>query len=299
MRQSGRARRLLLAAIAGAALQASVAAKSQEPAAATPPVADPLLARGELIFNIGGCTSCHTAKDGQRLAGGDPIVSPFGTFYAPNITPDAETGIGGWTGEEFARAMREGISPDGSPYYPAFPYTSFTLMTDEDVAALKAYLDTVPPVRQAARDHELGFPYNIRMGLNLWQWLHFEPGRFEPDASRDEAWNRGAYLVNGPGHCQQCHTPRTWTGALAEERAFTGNDLGKQIGKSANITSDPKVGIGNWSEGDLLVLLQLGMTPDGDFVGGEMAKVVSNATSKLPEADRRAIVTYLRSLPAR
>jgi mono/diheme cytochrome c family protein len=254
-------------------------------------------AAGEVLFDIGGCTSCHTAKNGERLAGGLALETPFGTFFTPNITPDPETGIGGWTLEEFTASMREGHAPGIGPLYPSFPYTSYTLMPDADIAALKAYLDTVDPVVQANRPHELHFPYSLRWGLHLWQALFFEPRRFEPDPAQSAAWNRGAYLVNGPGHCQECHTPRTWYGALDRSRAFTGTTLKPGPGEIPNITRDPEHGIGKWSAAELATVLSLGMLPDGDFVGDEMAKVVDHQTSKLPKEDLDAIVTYLMSLP--
>ena len=254
------------------------------------------LARGELLFHIGGCTNCHTAKNGALLAGGGVIASPFGDFYAPNITPDPQTGIGGWTLEQFTRAMREGRDPAGWPLYPAFPYTSYTRMTDADLAAIKAYLDTLPAVGQASRPHELWFPFNIRWGLYLWQWLFFTPERFQPDPARDAAWNRGAYLVLGPGHCAECHTPRTFYGVLEWRHAFAGGQLGKE--KVPNITPNPASGIGKWAASDLDTFLTLGMLPDGDFAGSDMANVINNGTSKLPQADIDAIVAYLRSLPA-
>lgn len=252
------------------------------------------LARGELLYHIGGCANCHTAKDGAALAGGDPIKSPFGTFYAPNITPDPTAGIGGWSEADFIRAMRQGIAPDGSPYYPAFPYTSYSRMTEEDLKALKAYLDTIPPVAQESRPHELGFPYNQRWGMRLWQAMFFEPEAFEPDSGKSEAWNRGAYLVEGPGHCGECHTPRNQVGVLQADQAFAGAVLGTE--KVPAIDGSPG-GLADWSEGDVVTLLKIGMTPDGDFVGSDMAKVVNNATSKLPDADLAAIAAYLKSLP--
>jgi mono/diheme cytochrome c family protein len=181
--------------------------------------------------------------------------------------------------------------------YPAFPYTSYTRMSDEDLRALKAYLDTVAPVRQPSKPHDLGFPYNLRWGMRLWQWAFFTPERFAPDPAKDAVWNRGAYLVQGPGHCVECHTPRTFYGVLEEDRAFAGAQLGKE--KVPNITSDPEAGLGKWSASDIATVLKLGMLPDGDFVGSEMAKVVNNATSKLPDADIAAIVAYVKGLPPR
>ena len=250
-----------------------------------------------MLFHIGGCTNCHTAKGGELLAGGDAISTPFGDFYAPNITPDPTTGIGGWSDADFIRAMREGVGPDGRPYYPAFPYTSFTRMADEDLIALKAYLDTLATVDRPSRPHALWFPFNLRWGMWLWQWAFFTPERFQPDPAHDDAWNRGAYLVLGPGHCAECHTPRTFYGVLEQDRAFAGARLGKE--KVPNITSDPDAGLGKWSASDIGTVLKLGMTPDGDFLGSEMAKVVNNGTGKLPDADLAAIVAYLRSLPPR
>lgn len=252
--------------------------------------------KGELLFHIGGCTNCHTAKDGAPLAGGDPIATPFGNFIAPNITPDPETGIGRWSLEDFVRAMREGRDPDGRPLYPAFPYTSYTRMSDEDLAALKSYLDSVPAVRQEARPHELRFPFNLRWGLYLWQWLFFTPERFAPDPTRDAVRDRGAYLVLGPGHCGECHTPRTFYGVLDWSRPFAGGQIGKE--RVPDITPAKTHGLGEWSSSDIATLLKLGMTPDGDFVGSDMAKIVNNGTGKLPQPDLDAIVAFLQSLPA-
>ncbi|MBN2701923.1 MAG: cytochrome c [Methylothermaceae bacterium] len=254
-----------------------------------------LLARGENLFFIGGCGHCHTAEDGPMLAGGDPLKTPFGTFYPPNITPDPETGIGNWSEKDLTRALREGISPHGQPYYPAFPFISYTLMKDEDLTALKAYLDTVPPIRHQTPAQELSFPFSVRSGLWGWRWLFFRPGRFQPDPMRSAQWNRGAYLVQGPGHCGECHTPRNWMGALDRSRAYAGSVLGEL--NAPNITPDPEYGIGEWSETDLLYFFETGMKPDGDTASGEMAKVIRKGISKLPEEDLRAIIEYLQSLP--
>jgi mono/diheme cytochrome c family protein len=281
--------------LAAAVLAGAVALAATAPAVRAQSHA--VLANGETLFHIGGCTNCHTARGGGLLAGGDPIRTPFGTFHPPNITPDPETGIGGWSEADFLRAMRDGRAPDGTPYYPAFPYTSYHLMTDPDLRALWAYLRTLPPVRRPTPDHELGFPYNLRFGLYLWQWLFHEPRPFEPDPARDEVWNRGAYLVLGPGHCAECHTPRNWFGALDRDRLFAGNPDGPGGDEVPNITGDPERGIGSWSLDQLVFYLKIGMRPDGDFAGGEMAKVIENGTSKLSGNDRLAIATYLKSLP--
>ncbi|MBO6781746.1 MAG: cytochrome c, partial [Alphaproteobacteria bacterium] len=157
--------------------------------------------RGEYVFATAGCASCHTKPEGGAfLAGGREFKTDFGSFFSPNITPDADTGIGGWSDEDFMRAMREGISPDGKHYYPTFPYTSYTRMTDADVLDLKAYLDTVPAVRNAVPEHDLPFPFSVRLSMFGWKLLFFDEGRFEPDPTKSDEWNRGAYLVTGPGH---------------------------------------------------------------------------------------------------
>lgn len=256
------------------------------------------VARGETLFDIGGCTSCHTAKEGAPLAGGDPIKSPFGDFFAPNITPDPTTGLGAWEEADFVRAMQEGVSPDGSPYYPAFPYTSYTRMSDADLSDLWAYIRTIEPVEQASREHGVGFPFNIRTGLWPWRWLFFEPARFTSDPDRDETWNRGAYLVLGPGHCAECHTPRNFAGALEQDQLFGGSPVGPD-GKPVPDISQSADGLEGWSARDLTTLLTLGMDPKGDFIGGEMAKVVEHGTSKLSEDDLAALVGYILSLPPR
>ena len=210
------------------------------------------------------------------LAGGDPLVTPFGSFYPPNITPDPDTGIGKWSEADFGRAMRNGRGPDGSPLYPAFPYTSYTRITDEDW----------PPSgptsarcrRCASRRSRTSSPSPTTCApASTSGKEYFEPGRFQPDPGHDAVWNRGAYLVEGPGHCQECHTPRGFMGQLQRDRAFAGapNPSGK--GKIPNITSDPDVGIGKWSQDDVVTALTLGMLPDGDFLGQQMAEVVVTA----------------------
>jgi len=279
----------------------ALAQDTQDAVRETP--SDPLAA-GRLVAAIGGCANCHTAKEGAPLAGGDPIHSPFGTFYPPNITPDPATGIGGWSDEEFITAMREGISPGGDPYYPAFPYTSYTHMNDEDLLELKVWLDSVEPVEQASPAHVLRMPvwphleapFDVRFALWGWRWLFFEPARFEPDPAKSKEWNRGAYLVEGPGHCAQCHTPRNIFGALDHDRAYSGSATGPDGEKIPDITQGPD-GIGDWSQQDLTFFFKIGMMPDGDFVGSEMAKVVNEGTAKLSDADRAAIAAYLMDLP--
>jgi mono/diheme cytochrome c family protein len=215
----------------------------------------------------------------------------------PNITPDPESGIGGWSSAEFVQALTAGVSPDGKPYFPAFPYTSYTRMTRQDLVDLKAYLDTVEPVANDVPDHALDFPYSIRALLRGWQLLFFDQGPFEPDPNRSEVWNRGAYIVTGPGHCSECHSPRNALGARQEDRFLAGNPEGPEGKPVPNITPHPEDGIGGWSTTDIAFALQTGILPDGDVLGGAMAEVVKDATSYLTAEDRTAIAEYLRSLP--
>jgi len=255
--------------------------------------------RGAYVLRLAGCATCHTApKGGKFLAGGRELKSPFGSFFPPNITPDPETGIGGWSGEDFVRALRHGKSPDGKPYYPAFPYTSYTRMTHQDMVDLKAYLDTIEPVRNRVPDHKLSFPFSVRAGMYVWRSLFFDTEPLSPDPARSEAWNRGAYIVKGPGHCNECHTPRNVFGALQRDRALSGNPKGPDNEPVPNITGHPKKGLKDWSLDDVVSFLQIGLKPDGDFAGGAMSSVIEDATGKLTEADVTAIATYLKSLPA-
>lgn len=254
-------------------------------------------ANGEYMFAAGGCATCHTAKkDGAFLAGGRELKTDFGSFFTPNITPDKKTGIGSWSDEDFVRAVREGVSPDGSNYYPTFPYTSYAKMTRQDVIDIKAYLDTVPAVRNEVPDHDLAFPFSIRMSMIGWKLLFFDDSPFEPDPSKSDTWNRGAYLVNGPGHCGECHSPRNLLGVVDTDQALSGNKNGPEGDAVPNITPG-KGGIGDWSEEDIVSALEIGFLPDGDFMGGAMTDVIEDNTSKLSPEDLQAIATYLTSLP--
>lgn len=257
--------------------------------------------RGEYVVRLGGCNSCHTnaQKGGKPLAGGVALKSPYGTFYGPNITPDRETGIGGWSTEDFIRAMTEGKPPSGLPYYPAFPYTSYTKMKRQDLIDLKAYLDTVTPVNFRAPEHDLKFPYNIRLAIVGWRLLFFKPGPFEPDPEKSESWNRGAYIVTGPAHCGECHSPRNFFGAVDESQALAGTNAGPDGKAVPGITPHAKRGIGDWSKDDIATLLEEGFMPDGDFIGGSMSEVVENSSSHWTEDDRDAVADYLLALPAR
>jgi mono/diheme cytochrome c family protein len=256
------------------------------------------VSRGAYLANAAGCEDCHTDREhgGQPYAGGRALATPFGTFYSPNITPDPETGIGRWSDEEFLRALRDGVRPDGANYFPVFPYPSFTKITDADVRAIKAYLLSLPAVRQANRAHDVPFPISWRFLQYGWKLLFFTPGPFRPAPERSEAYNRGAYLVTALAHCGECHTPRNWFGATEPDRFLAGNPNGPDGKSVPNITPDPQTGIGSWSEEDITTLLKTGQTPEFDFVGGAMGEVVRN-TSRLDDADRRAIAVYLKSLP--
>lgn len=249
---------------------------------------------GAVIFAAGGCASCHAAPgsdDKMLLAGGYSFVSDFGTFYAPNISP-GPLGIGGWTLPEFARAITQGVSPDGQHYYPAFPFTSYTHMTPPDVADLYAYMQTLPVSDTASKPHDVGFPFNIRRGLGLWKQLYMSE-TYVISGPQNEILERGRYLVEALAHCGECHTPRGMFGGLEKDRWLGGapNPSGK--GKIPNITP----GKLDWSEADLVAYFTSGFTPDYDTAGGSMAAVVTNL-AKLAQSDRAAIAAYLKAIPA-
>ena len=259
--------------------------------------------RGRYLAIAGNCASCHTARDGAFLAGGLRFETPFGTLYSTNITPDPDTGIGRWSEADFLASLRHGVRPDGEHLYPAFPYTAFTKITDEDAAALFAYLRSVPPVRRENTENELSFPFGFRPLLAVWKALFFEPGAFEPDPGRSEVWNRGAYLVEALGHCSACHSPRNGLGAEETERAYAGGEYLDHVATGAhrpwaapNLTGSER-GLGLWSEADLFVYLK---TARNDFLEsfGPMNEVVMNSTRLLDAADVRAMAVYLKSLPA-
>lgn len=260
--------------------------------------ADGAVVRGAYLFTAAGCAGCHTdiAGGGPPLAGGRALKTPFGTFYGPNITPDPDHGIGRWSFKDFRRAMRLGRAPDGSHYFPVFPYPSFTGMTDADLADLWAYMRRLAPVARPNRPHDVAFPFSWRLPMAGWKWMFFQPGPFVTDPTRSPEWNRGAYLVQAVAHCGECHTPRNRLGALERDRHLAGTASGPDGGPVPNITPDPDTGIGRWSAADLTYLLAIGLLPDGDVVGDVMGGVVDNGTSKLTDADRTAIAEYLRSV---
>jgi mono/diheme cytochrome c family protein len=264
------------------------------PASALPP-RTPDLANGKVMFYAGGCASCHAStgqRDSTRLGGGLALESPFGTFYAPNISPDRDDGIGRWDEADFMTALWKGTSPDGQHYYPAFPYTSYQHIALDDARDLFAYLRTLPAVAGKAPPHQVPFPLNWRRLLGGWKFLFLDGQPFRPDPSKSAQWNRGAYLVNGPGHCAECHSPRNLLGGIEAGKRFAGGPDLEGKGWVPNITQK---GLADYSEKDIAYLLETGQTPDGDSVGGAMTAVIRN-TSQLPAADRDAMAVYLKSL---
>lgn len=261
------------------------------------------LERGRRIFAAtGGCT-CHTnfpaeGPDAPALAGGRALETPFGIYYSTNITPDRETGIGGWSLEDFTRAMRDGLSPAGEHYFPVFPYTSFTGLSDADVADLKLYLDSLPAIRRENRPHDVHLPFSFRPILAGWKWLNFAPGRIADDPALDPATQRGRYLTLAAAHCGECHTPRTRTGGLDRSKWLAGSLDGPEGELAPNITPDEQTGIGDWSIPDLVWYLETGLKPDGDDTQGLMAEVIRHGYANLPREDREAIAHYLKSVPA-
>jgi mono/diheme cytochrome c family protein len=254
--------------------------------------------RGRLVFAAADCASCHASPgqtDRLRLGGGLALASPFGTFRMPNISPDADVGIGRWRTIDLANALMGGVSPSGQHLYPALPYTSYAKMTVEDVRDLMAFLRTLKPVADRPPDHELALPFRLRRGIGLWKLLFFRPAPLNPDPSRDPAWNRGRYLVEALGHCAECHSSRNVFGAIRPSTRLAGGPDQEGAGFIPNLTPDH---LGRWSSDDVVAALTTGHTPDLRFVGSSMADVVTN-TATLPSEDRAAIAAYIKSLPGR
>lgn len=253
------------------------------------------VSRGAYMARASGCIACHTDVEngGAPLAGGPPLKTPFGTFYAPNLTTDSSHGIGNWTVDDFAKALRAGKNPKGDSYYPAFPYTFYTKLTDQDIADLWVAFKTVPAVDKPAPDHELGFPFNIRSGLPVWQNLFFDQGRFVPESGQSEKYNRGAYLVESATHCAACHSERNVFGALDVDNPFTGSkSLLEGEGRVPAITPQALLDKG-WTENDLAYALKSGLKHDGDAFGSSMGEVVRGGTSFMRKQDLNAIAYYL------
>lgn len=259
--------------------------------------------RGRRIFFAAGCSSCHARPKAEgearlELTGGLELKTPFGTFVPPNISSDPNDGIGGWSKEDFANAMLRGVSPGGSHYYPAFPYASYVRMMATDIADLFAFMKTLPAVAGKAPDHSLSFPFNIRRALGLWKLLFLDPAPIVAlDTDADPKVRLGQYLVEGPGHCGECHSPRTLFGAGGSDKTqwLAGARAAEGGGNVPNITSG-EGGIGGWTESDIVTFIKDGTTPEFDFVGGSMAAVVKNL-AELEDADRQAIAAYLKAIP--
>jgi len=244
---------------------------------------------------LGDCQACHTRPGGKPFAGGAPLETPFGKLVPPNITPDPTTGIGNWTEADFQRMMKKGVGHRGVRLYPAMPYPAYSKMPDKDIADLWAYMRTVQPVVNEVKSNQLPFPFNIRAVMIGWNWINFDGAPFKPDPNKSDLWNRGAYIVNGPGHCGTCHTPKTFMGADKQKLALTGASL--QGWFAPNITGDKRIGIGGWSDEELSAYLKTGRNSYGR-ASGPMAEAIEASTSKMTDADIKAIVTYLKDSAA-
>jgi len=251
--------------------------------------------KGRYLATAADCVACHTIQNGGKpFAGGRAIETPFGNITSSNITPDTETGIGSWTDEQFDNAVRNGVRPDGSRLYPAMPYTSYTKMSLDDVVAIRAYLNTVEPVRHAVVANTLPFPFNIRASMRVWDALYFSPGEFRPDPQKPADWNRGAFLVEGPGHCTACHTPKSFLGGDKSGERLRGSYL--QGWFAPDITNDERVGLGQWSSDDIVAYLKTGHNRI-TAATGPMAEEIEHSTSKLKDEDLAAMAAYLKSMP--
>ena len=255
---------------------------------------------GERLFHAGGCASCHGSTETESalpvLGGGLEMDTPFGIFRVPNISPHPANGIGGWTQLDFVNAMHRGVSPGGRHYYPSFPYASYTRMSFEDLMDLKSYLDTLPEAAKVNRQHDLKFPWSIRTGIGLWKVINLDSAPVVSVPDENDVLIRGRYLVEGAGHCGECHTPRNWTGGLDYDRWLAGAPNPDGEGKVSNITPGKK-GLADWSAGDIEYYLESGFTPDYDTAGSSMVEVQENM-ARLPAEDRAAIAAYLKTIPA-
>jgi len=284
-----------LAAVIGIALFVGQPEPAPRPESLAPATAESL-AKGGYLARIGQCEGCHTARGGERYAGGRGIVTPFGTVYATNLTPDPATGLGRWTRTDFRRALHEGRSKDGRALIPAFPYTNFTRITSDDAGALYDYLQSLAPVTRANRPHALRFPYDRPWMIAAWRALNFTPGEFVPDTARSVAWNRGAYLVHGLGHCDACHAQRNALGAVVEGTTLAGGTM-PGLGWYAPSLRDPREGgVAHWQPEDVAALLATGVAP-GATVAGPMAEVVRRGTQHYTAEDLRCVIEYLQSVP--
>ena len=271
---------------------AADAAALPAPAAPAPPI-DPLVEQGKYLATVGDCAACHTKPDGAALAGGVGLKTPFGMIYTPNITPDKETGIGSWTKADFERAMHRGKDDHKANLYPAFPYPYYTLVTTPDVDAVYAYLMAQPAVKNTPPPNGLGFPFNMRILLTPWNWLHFRPGEFHSDPKQSAEWNRGKYLFDGLGHCGGCHTPKNMMGGDKRGQALQGGLL--EDWWAPDLTGNKVTGLGAWSKEDIVAFLKTGAN-NHTSVYGSMIDVVQNSTSQMKDEDVVAMATYIKTL---
>lgn len=272
-------------------------AGSAPPLAGAPTTAT-IIARGAYLTRAADCVACHTVPgSGKDFAGGVAFVLPFGTIYSSNITSDPETGIGAWSDQDFLRAVHEGVRKDGKRLYPAFPYTSYTALSRADVLAIKAYLFSLPPVKEPRRSNELSFPFNQRWAMGFWNAAFFKSQRFKNDDSKPAQWNSGAYLATALGHCAECHTPRNFGLGLKHGSELAGEEV--QGWKAYNITPDSQHGIGAWTDEQIAAYLRSGHAAGRASASGPMAEVVSNSLQYLTADDVASLVNYLRSVPAR
>jgi mono/diheme cytochrome c family protein len=275
-------------------LSAALLAGSGAAAAQTAPAPD-MIAKGEYLVRAGDCMACHTATPDKPFAGGAPVNTPFGVIYSPNITPDRETGIGSWSDDDFYRAMHDGIGKGGENLYPVFPFPWYTKVTRDDVLAIKAYIFSQKPIHAPDKPAQFGFPFNQRIALDGWRLLFFHAGTFQPDPKASAAVNRGAYLVQGLGHCAECHTQLNPLGAPEESRALAGGNVDGWY--APNISSDVRKGIGGWSTTELVSFFKNGAAEGHGVVLGPMAQVVHDSLSHLTDADLTDIAEYLKSTP--
>jgi mono/diheme cytochrome c family protein len=271
------------------------------PQVSAPPVRQPpgasasQVERGKYLTALGDCVACHTQEGGARFAGGRPVETPFGTIVSANITPDQSTGIGGWNADQFYRALHEGIDDEGEHLYPAFPYNYYTRVTREDSDAIFAYLRSIPAMQHRFKRNELRFPFNIRALMIGWNALFLHKGPYRSDPSKSAEWNRGAYLVEGLGHCQACHTPQDMMGAPKKDKAFQGGVFAEWF--APDITANKRVGVGSWDDASLREFLRRGNNVHS-AASGEMGEVVAFSTSQMNDADLNAVLTYVRSIEA-
>lgn len=290
-----------LGAVVGVAQGQSAANSPATNAVAPTPVAadaaattaDPLIEKGKYAAILGDCAACHTRADGPALAGGFGLKTPFGVIYSPNITPDRETGIGSWTKADFERAMRHGKDDHKANLYPAFPYTAYTKTSPEDVDALWAYLQAQPAIKYTPPKNGLGFPFNMRILLTPWNWLHFKAGEYQADTKQSAEWNRGKYLFDGLGHCAACHTPKNFMGGDKGSKALQGGLL--EDWWAPDLTSNKAQGLGTWSKDDLVAFLKTGANTHAS-VYGSMVDVVQQSTSQWKDEDLAALATYMKSI---